>query len=65
MSVAGHVNYLSATAVIPNVNFDTRLVIPVNLAYLKMRLARGIEPFIEEPVLHREGPALISEKESR
>jgi hypothetical protein len=42
VSVAAHINYLSFLAGIPNVNFDMRNVIPVNIAYLKMRLCRAL-----------------------
>ncbi len=40
VSVAEHVHYLSAMGRIPNVNFDPRLLLPVNLAYWKMRFFR-------------------------
>ncbi|MBW2025781.1 MAG: hypothetical protein JRI90_10405 [Deltaproteobacteria bacterium] len=40
VSVADHVNYLASVAGIKNPNFDSRLLIPVNVAYWKMRLMR-------------------------
>jgi len=40
ISVADHVHYLSAVAKIKNVNFDPRLLIPVNIAYWQMRANR-------------------------
>lgn len=39
-SVAQHVNYLSSTAKIPNLNFDRRLVFGVNTGYYQMRFNR-------------------------
>ncbi len=46
VSVAQHVHYLSATAKIKNPNFDLRLLIPVNIAYWKMRFFRLLNRFI-------------------
>ena len=46
LSVAQHVNYLSAMANIKNPNFDPRLFIPVNIAYWKMRFFRFLNRFI-------------------
>jgi uncharacterized protein (DUF362 family) len=46
LSVAGHVNYLSAMAKIKNPNFERRLLIPVNVAYLQMRFFRFLNRFI-------------------
>jgi len=40
VSVAGHVNYLSAMSKLQNLNFDPRLVIPVNIGYWQMRFNR-------------------------
>ncbi len=40
VSVASHITYLAHLGKIPNVNFDRRNLIPINLAYWKMRLAR-------------------------
>ena len=37
LSVAEHVNYLSALGKVPNPNFDPRLFVPVNIAYWQMR----------------------------
>jgi len=45
ISVADHVNYLSAAAKIKNVNFDPRLLIPVNIAYWQMRANRFLNRF--------------------
>jgi hypothetical protein len=46
LSVAQHVNYLSAMAKIKNPNFDPRLLIPVNIAYWQMRFFRFLNRFI-------------------
>jgi len=46
LSVAENVNYLSAVAKIKNPNFDLRLLIPVNMAYWKMRFFRFLNRFI-------------------
>jgi len=46
LSVAEHVNYLSALGKIKNPNFDPRLLIPVNIAYFKMRIMRFLNRFI-------------------
>jgi hypothetical protein len=40
LSVGEHVHYLSAVGKIKNVNFAPRLLIPVNIAYWKMRFFR-------------------------
>jgi uncharacterized protein (DUF362 family) len=40
MSVADHVHYLSFLAGVSNPNFDLRLLVPVNLAYWRMRAGR-------------------------
>jgi uncharacterized protein (DUF362 family) len=40
VSVGDHVHYLSMIGGIKNVNFDPRLVIPLNIAYLNMRTHR-------------------------
>ncbi|MFC1856577.1 DUF362 domain-containing protein [Thermodesulfobacteriota bacterium] len=40
VSVGDHVHYLAALAKIKNVNFDSGLLIPVNIAYWQMRLHR-------------------------
>ena len=37
LSVAEHVNYISALGKVPNPNFDPRLFVPVNIAYWQMR----------------------------
>lgn len=41
ISVADHVHYISAFGKINNVNFDPRLLIPINIAYWQMRLKRA------------------------
>jgi len=46
LSVAEHVNYLSAMGKIKNPNFDPRLLIPVNIAYFKMRMMRFLNRLI-------------------
>jgi uncharacterized protein (DUF362 family) len=45
LSVAQHVNYLSALANIKNPNFDSRLFVPVNIAYWQMRFYRFFNRF--------------------
>jgi uncharacterized protein (DUF362 family) len=40
VSVGDHIHYLSATAKINNFNFDPRMLMPVNIAYFKMRVNR-------------------------
>lgn len=45
LSVAEIVNYLSFVGKIKNPNFDSRVLIPVNIAYLKMRFNRFINRF--------------------
>ena len=45
VSVADHVNYLSSIGKIKNVNFDSRLLIPVTIAYWKMRANRFLNRF--------------------
>ncbi|VEN74584.1 conserved hypothetical protein [Candidatus Desulfarcum epimagneticum] len=42
MSVADVVHYLSAFGKIRNVNFDLKLIIPLNIAYMKMRAAKAL-----------------------
>jgi len=42
LSVGAHVNYLASMAKIPNVNFDPRNVMGVNIAYWEMRFHRLI-----------------------
>ncbi|MDY6793092.1 MAG: DUF362 domain-containing protein [Thermodesulfobacteriota bacterium] len=46
LSVAEHVNYLSAMGKIKNPNFDPRLLIPVNIAYFQMRIMRFLNRII-------------------
>lgn len=46
LSVAQHVNYMSAMAKIKNPNFDPRLLIPINMAYWQMRFFRFFNRFI-------------------
>lgn len=46
LSVAQHVNYLSALANIKNPNFDSRFFVPVNVAYWQMRFFRFLNRFI-------------------
>jgi len=45
LSVAENVNYLSAIGKIGNPNFDSRLLIPVNIAYWQMRAKRLLNRF--------------------
>jgi uncharacterized protein (DUF362 family) len=45
LSVAEHVNYLSALGKISNPNFYPRLVVPINIAYWQMRLNRFLNRF--------------------
>ena len=40
MSVADHVHFLSVLGGVANPNFDPRLLVPINLAYLRMRASR-------------------------
>ncbi len=40
VSVADHVNYVSALGKIPNPNLDPRLIIPLSMAYMQMRIRR-------------------------
>jgi hypothetical protein len=47
LSVAQHVNYLSALAKIKNPNFNPSLLVPVNLAYWQMRFFRFLNRFIQ------------------
>ncbi len=42
VSVGDHVHYLSAIAKIKNVNFDPRMLLPLNVAYWKMRTNRAL-----------------------
>ncbi len=46
LSVAQHVNYLSALAKIKNPHFDPRVLIPINIAYWQMRFFRFLNRFI-------------------
>jgi uncharacterized protein (DUF362 family) len=46
VSVGDHVHYLSAIGKINNVNFDPRMLIPVNIAYWKMRAHRLLNRFM-------------------
>ena len=46
VSVGNHVHYLSAIGKINNVNFDSRMLIPVNIAYWRMRTYRLLNRFI-------------------
>ena len=45
LSVAQHVNYLSAMAKIKNPHFDQRVLIPINIAYWQMRFFRFLNRF--------------------
>jgi uncharacterized protein (DUF362 family) len=45
VSVGSHVNYLSSIAKIKNVNFDTRNLIPINVAYWQMRCMRALNGY--------------------
>jgi hypothetical protein len=45
LSVAGHVNYLSALAKIKNPHFEQRVLIPINIAYWQMRFFRFLNRF--------------------
>jgi uncharacterized protein (DUF362 family) len=40
VSVAAHVNYLSSFGKIPNVNFDRRFLVSINIDYWRMRIMR-------------------------
>lgn len=42
VSVGDHVHYLSAVGKIKNVNFDPRMLLPVNVSYWKMRAMRAL-----------------------
>ncbi len=42
VSVGDHVHYLSTIAKIKNVNFDPRIVLPLNVAYWRMRIHRAL-----------------------
>jgi len=42
VSVGDHVHYLSMIGRIKNVNFDSRMVVPLNIAYWKMRIHRAL-----------------------
>lgn len=46
ISVGDHVHYLSAVGKIKNVNFDPGLIIPVNIAYWKMRFFRFVKHLV-------------------
>jgi hypothetical protein len=45
VSVADHVHYLSSIGKIRNVNLDSRMLIPVNIAYWQMRVNRFLNKF--------------------
>jgi uncharacterized protein (DUF362 family) len=45
VSVGDHIHYLSATAKINNFNFDSRMLIPLNIGYFKMRANRFLNRF--------------------
>jgi hypothetical protein len=45
LSVAQHVNYLSALANIKNPNLESRFFVPVNIAYWQMRFYRFLNRF--------------------
>ncbi len=46
LSVGDHVHYLSVLGGIKNLNFDPRLVIPVNIPYWTMRFKRIINRYL-------------------
>jgi hypothetical protein len=46
VSVGDHVHYLSAVGRINNLNFDSRLMIPLNLAYWRMRAGRTLNRLV-------------------
>ena len=46
LSVAEHVHHISSMARVKNVNFDPRLILPVNIAYWQMRTKRFLNRFI-------------------
>jgi hypothetical protein len=46
ISVGDHVHYVSSLGKIGNVNFDHRLLIPVNIAYWRMRINRFWNRFL-------------------
>ena len=46
VTVGDHVHYLASLGKINNVNFDPRMVIPLNIAYWKMRTNRLLNRFI-------------------
>jgi len=45
VSVGKHVSYLSSMGRIPDVNFDKRLVVQINIAYWQMRINRFLNRF--------------------
>jgi hypothetical protein len=45
VSVGDHIHYLSTTAKINNFSFDSRMLIPLNIAYFKMRANRFLNRF--------------------
>ena len=47
VSVGDHVHYLSAIGKIKNVNFDHRMVVALNIEYLKMRTKRALNRLIK------------------
>ena len=46
VSVGDHVHYLSMLGGMKNVNFDPRMVLPLNVEYWKMRVHRALNRFI-------------------
>jgi len=42
VSVGDHVHYLSSLGKVPNVNFDPKLAMPLNVGYWKMRAHRAV-----------------------
>jgi uncharacterized protein (DUF362 family) len=47
VSVAAHVNYLSSIGNIPNINFDPKNLLPINVAYWKMRFHRFMNHLVD------------------
>ena len=47
VSVGDHVHYLSAIGKIKNVNFDQRMLLPLNIEYWKMRTNRALNRLIK------------------
>lgn len=46
VSVGDHVNYVATLGKVRNANFDPRTMIPVNIAYLQMRINRFLNRFM-------------------